>query len=160
VLAAARWLSVQPGVDPQRIGIWGGSYGGLLTAQALARNSDLFKAGVAIHGVYDWSWPSPIKGHLNPSWYFGVGEDDKKTAKAASPIGAIAGWRSPVLLFSGDQDMNVDVVETVDLAQRLREQGVDVRTVLVPGEAHDFIRHSAWKRLWTELDAFLTEKLK
>ena len=160
VLAAARWLAGQPGVDPQRIGIWGGSYGGLLTAQALARNSDLFKAGVAIHGVYDWSWPSPVKGHLNPSWYFGVGEDDKKTATAASPIGAIAGWRSPVLLFSGDQDMNVDVVETVDLAQRLREQGVEVRTVLVPGEAHDFIRHSAWERLWTELDAFLTEKLK
>jgi dipeptidyl aminopeptidase/acylaminoacyl peptidase len=160
VLAAARWLAAQPGVNPQRIGIWGGSYGGLLTAQALARNSDLFKAGVAIHGVYDWSWPSTVKGHLNPSWYFGVGEDDKKIAKAASPLGAIEGWRSPVLLFSGDQDMNVDVVETVDLAQRLREQGVEVRTVLVPGEAHDFIRHSAWKRLWTELDAFLTEKLK
>jgi dipeptidyl aminopeptidase/acylaminoacyl peptidase len=160
VLAAARWLAAQPEVDSQRIGIWGGSYGGLLTGQALARNSDLFKAGVAIHGVYDWSWPSPVKGHLNPSGYFGVGEDDKELAKASSPLGAIKGWRSPVLLFSGDQDMNVDVVETVDLAQRLREQGVDVRTVIVPGEGHDFVRHSAWKRLWTELDGFLTEKLR
>jgi dipeptidyl aminopeptidase/acylaminoacyl peptidase len=160
VLAAAHWLAAQPGVDPKRIGIWGGSYGGLLTGQALARNSDLFKAGVAIHGVYDWSWPSPVKGHLNPSGYFGVGEDDKEIAKASSPLGAIQGWRSPVLLFSGDQDMNVDVVETVDLAQRLREQGVEVRTAIVPGEGHDFVRHSAWTRLWTELDAFLTEKLK
>jgi dipeptidyl aminopeptidase/acylaminoacyl peptidase len=160
VLAAARWLAAQPSVDPQRLGIWGGSYGGLLTGQALARNSDLFKAGVAIHGVYDWSWPSPVEGHLNPSNFFGVGEDDKETAKASSPVGAIRGWRSPVLLFSGDQDMNVDVVETIDLAQRLREQGVEVRTVIVPGEAHDFIRHSAWTRLWTGLDAFLTEKLR
>jgi dipeptidyl aminopeptidase/acylaminoacyl peptidase len=160
VLAAAHWLAAQPGVNPKRIGIWGGSYGGLLTGQALARNSDLFKAGVAIHGVYDWSWPSPVKGHLNPSGYFGVGEDDKEIAKASSPLGAIQGWRSPVLLFSGDQDMNVDVVETVDLAQRLREQGVEVRTAIVPGEGHDFVRHSAWTRLWTELDAFLTEKLK
>jgi dipeptidyl aminopeptidase/acylaminoacyl peptidase len=142
------------------VGIWGLSYGGLLTAQALARNSDLFKAGVAIHGVYDWSWPSPVKGHLNPSGFFGVGEEDKEAAKASSPLGAIQGWRSPVLLFSGDQDMNVDVVETVDLAQRLREQGVEVRTVIVPGEGHDFVRHSAWKRLWTELDGFLTEKLR
>ena len=160
VLAAARWLASQPGVDPQRIGIWGGSYGGLLTGQALARNSDLFKAGVAVHGVFDWSWPSPVKGHLNPSWFFGVGEEDKETAKAASPLGAIKRWRSPVLLISGDQDMNVDVVETVDLAQRLREQDVEVRTVIIPGEAHDFIRHSAWERLWTELNAFFTEKLK
>jgi dipeptidyl aminopeptidase/acylaminoacyl peptidase len=160
VVAAARWLAAQPGVDAQRIGIWGGSYGGLLTGQALARNSDLFKAGVAIHGVYDWSWPSPVKGHLNPSLFFGVGEEDKETAKTASPLAAIKGWRSPVLLISGDQDMNVDVVETVDLAQRLREQGVEVRTVILPGEAHDFIRHSAWERLWTELDAYFTEKLK
>lgn len=160
VLAAGRWLAAQPGVDPQRIGIWGGSYGGLLTGQALARNSDLFKAGVAVHGVFDWSWPSPVKGHLNPSVFFGVGEDDRKVAKAASPVGAISGWRSPVLLFSGDQDMNVDVVETIDLAQRLREQGVEVRTVIVPGEAHDFIRHSTWARLWNELNAFLAAKLK
>jgi dipeptidyl aminopeptidase/acylaminoacyl peptidase len=160
VVGAGRWLAAQPGVDPNRIGIWGGSYGGLLTGQALARNSDLFKAGVGIHGVYDWSWPSPIKGHLSPSHYFGVDEADKDQAKAASPIGAIKGWRSPVLLVSGDQDMNVDVVETVDLAQQLREQGVDVRTLILPGEAHDFIRHSAWKRVYAALDSFLTEKLK
>ena len=160
VLSAARWLAAQPGIDPQRIGIWGGSYGGLLTGQALARNSDLFKAGVGIHGVYDWSWPSPLEGHLNPSKYFGVDEKDKDQAKASSPVGAIKGWRSPVLLIHGDQDMNVDVDETVDLAQRLREQGVEVQTVIMPGEAHDFIRHSAWLKAWNALNAFLTEKLR
>ena len=159
VLAAGRWLQVQPNVDPQKIGIWGGSYGGLLTGQALARNSDLFKAGVGIHGVYDWSWPSPVKGHLNPSGFFGVGEKDKDRALASSPLGAIDGWRSPVLLVSGDQDMNVDVVETVDLAERLRERGVEVRTLILPGEAHDFVRHSAWKRLWHALNSFFREKL-
>ena len=159
VLAAGRWLASQPGIDPQRIGIYGGSYGGLLTAQALARNSDLFKAGVAIHGVFDWSWPSPIRGHLNPSGFFGVGEKEKEQAFAASPVGHIAGWRSPVLLISGDQDMNVDVLETVDLAQRLREQGVDVRTVIIPGEAHDFVRHSAWHQTWRALSGYVKEKL-
>ena len=66
----AAGLPLGPGVDPSKIGIWGGSYGGLLTGQALARNSDLFKAGVGIHGVYDWSWPSPIKGHLSPQHLF------------------------------------------------------------------------------------------
>jgi dipeptidyl aminopeptidase/acylaminoacyl peptidase len=159
VLAAGRWLSSQPGVDPNKIGIWGGSYGGLLTGQALARNSDLFKTGVGIHGVYDWSWPSPIKRHLSPSTYFGVDKKDEDRARAASPVGHIETWRSPVLLIHGDADMNVDVVETVDLAQRLRERGVEVRTLIFPGEAHDFVRHAEWQKVWRALDGYLQEKL-
>jgi dipeptidyl aminopeptidase/acylaminoacyl peptidase len=159
VLAAGRWLASQQGVNPNEIGIWGGSYGGLLTGQALARNSDLFKAGVGIHGVYDWSWPSPVKGHLSPSTYFGVDKKDEDQARASSPMGHLDSWRSPVLLIHGDQDMNVDVVETVDLAQRLRERGVEVRTLIFPGEAHDFIRHSEWQKVWRALDPYLLEKL-
>jgi dipeptidyl aminopeptidase/acylaminoacyl peptidase len=160
VLAAGRWLAGRAFVDHRRIGIWGGSYGGLLTAQALARDSELFKAGAAVHGVFDWSWPSPIKGHLNPSVFFGVDEKDRPQARAASPLASIDKWRSPVLLFSGDADMNVDVVETVDLSARLNERGGDVRTVLVPGEAHGFVRHSAWELLWRELDSFFAKKLR
>ena len=159
VLAAGRWLASQPGVDPAKLGIWGGSYGGLLTGQALSRNSDLFKTGVGIHGVYDWSWPSPIKGHLSPSTYFGVDEKDRDQARASSPVGHVDTWRSPVLLIHGDEDMNVDVVETVDLAQRLRERGVEVRTLILPGEAHDFIRHSSWQKVWKATDAYFLEKL-
>jgi dipeptidyl aminopeptidase/acylaminoacyl peptidase len=159
VLAAGRWLAAQPGVDASKIGIWGGSYGGLLTGQALARNSDLFKTGVGIHGVYDWSWPSPVKGHLSPSTYFGVDKKDEDLARANSPVGHVDTWRSPVLLIHGDQDMNVDVVETVDLAQRLRERGVEVRTLIFPGEAHDFIRHAEWQKVWRALDPYLLEKL-
>jgi dipeptidyl aminopeptidase/acylaminoacyl peptidase len=159
VLAAGRWLASQQGVDPTKIGIWGGSYGGLLTGQALARNSDLFKTGIGIHGVYDWSWPSPIKGHLSPSTYFGVDKKDRDQARASSPMGHLDTWRSPVLLIHGDEDMNVDVVETVDLAQRLREHGVEVRTLIFPGEAHDFIRHAEWQKVWRALDPYLLEKL-
>lgn len=159
VLGAGRWLAQRDDVDRKRIGIWGGSYGGLLTGQALARNSDLFAAGVAVHGVYDWSWPSPTPGHQNPSKLFGVGEADKPLAFQSSPLGAIGGWKSPVLLFSGDRDMNVDVLETIDLNQKLRAKGVDVRTVIVPGEAHAMIRHSAWVQLWEESHRFFREKL-
>jgi dipeptidyl aminopeptidase/acylaminoacyl peptidase len=158
VLGAGRWLAQRADVDTKRIGIWGGSYGGLLTAQALARNSELFAAGVAIHGVYDWSWPSPTPEHQNPSKLFGVGEADKPLAFQSSPLGAIDGWRSPVLLFSGDRDMNVDVRETVDLQQKLRARGVDVRTVIVPGEAHEMVRHASWLQLWAETRQFFREK--
>lgn len=159
VLGAGRWLAQRDDVDRKRIGIWGGSYGGLLTGQALARNSELFAAGVAIHGVFDWSWPSPTPGHQNPARLFGVGEAEKPLAFRSSPLGHIDGWKSPVLLISGDRDMNVDVLETVDLHQKLRDKGVDVRTVLIPGEAHDMVRHSSWLQLWAETRRFLAEKL-
>ncbi|MBB6096518.1 dipeptidyl aminopeptidase/acylaminoacyl peptidase [Povalibacter uvarum] len=160
VLAAARWLAERDDVDRAKIGIWGGSYGGLLTAQALARNSDLFAAGVSVHGVYDWGWPSAKQGHLNPSRFFGVSDDDRKRAFEASPLSRVDQWKSPVLLFSGDADMNVDVLETVDLAQKLRANGVAVETTLVPGEPHGFIRNEAWFRLWKEMSAFFGERLK
>lgn len=160
VLGAGRWLAQRDDVDRGRIGIWGGSYGGLLTAQALARNSDLFAAGVAIHGVFDWSWLSALPGHLNPSKFFGVAEADRKTAFAASPVGAIDGWKSPVLLVSGDQDMNVDVLETVDLSRKLDDRGVEVRTVLMPGEGHSMLLQSSWLKLWDEQRSFLDTHLR
>jgi dipeptidyl aminopeptidase/acylaminoacyl peptidase len=160
VIAAARWLAARNDVDRKRIGIWGGSYGGLLTAQALARNSDVFAAGVSIHGVYDWSWPSARPSHLNPSRYFGVSDADRAAAFASSPLAFLDSWRSPVLLFSGDADMNVDVLETVDLTQKLRARGVPVETTLVPGEAHSFIRHATWLRLWREMAPFLDRRLR
>jgi dipeptidyl aminopeptidase/acylaminoacyl peptidase len=159
VLAAGRWLAKRPDVDASRIGIWGGSYGGLLTAQALARNSDVFAAGVAVHGVFDWSWPSPRAFHLNPSDFFGVSEQTRPRAFASSPLSAVDQWRSPVLLFSGDMDANVDVAETVDLTQKLRARSVDVRTVLVPGEAHGFVLHATWLKLWQEMATFFSEQL-
>lgn len=159
VLAGAQWLQARPDVDPERIGIWGGSYGGLLTAQALARNSDVFRAGVALHGVFDWSFRSSRSPHLNPSAFFGVGEADRATARAASPVARVDGWRSPVLLIHGDEDANVDVLESVDLAGRLRERDVDVRTMLLPGEAHDFLLQANRERVREALFAFFDEHL-
>src|ERR1022692_918841 len=55
IVAAGRYLQTLPNVDPKKIGSWGGSYGGYLTAMALAHNSDIFAAGVDLHGVHDWS---------------------------------------------------------------------------------------------------------
>lgn len=159
VLGAGRWLEQREEVDPERIGIWGGSYGGLLTAHALARDSELFAAGVAIHGVFDWSWPSPTPGHQNPSFIFGVSEADRPLAFESSPLAAIDDWTSPVLLISGDRDMSVDVLETIDLHQKLSAKGVDVRTVLLPGEAHDIILFSNWQKIWEESRRFFEEKL-
>src|SRR6266536_449137 len=55
VVAGAKFLQTLENVDPQRIGLWGGSYGGFLSAMGVARRCDIFKAGVGFHGVHDWA---------------------------------------------------------------------------------------------------------
>ncbi|HEY3519891.1 MAG TPA: alpha/beta fold hydrolase, partial [Rhodanobacteraceae bacterium] len=125
VQAGAKFLQRLPGVDAQRIGIWGGSYGGYLTALALARNSDIFKAGVDLHGVHDWT-------RFNEGWIGkpperyeqGDREEAIKVAWQSSPDADVAKWTSPVLLIQGDDDRNVRFFQTIDLARRLDERHV------------------------------------
>ncbi len=157
--AAARWLAARPDVDAEHIGAWGGSYGGLMTLQALARHSDLFKAGVALYPLVDWSYSSENSGWWDPSRDFGVSDETRQLAFESSPVAALDRWTSPVLLFSGDTDTAVDIAHTIDLTQRLRARGVNVRTTIVPDESHGFVLHSTIVRLWHELLAFFDEHL-
>jgi dipeptidyl aminopeptidase/acylaminoacyl peptidase len=145
VVAGAKFLMRDPQVDPKRIGIWGGSYGGYLTALALARNSDIFKAGVDYHGVHDWSYDLS-------EWYTGGKEryeqgDRKQAQKVAydsSPIASLKTWRSPVLLIQGDDDRNVYFHEMIDMANRLQDKGVPYEELVLPNEIHGFLRHASW----------------
>jgi dipeptidyl aminopeptidase/acylaminoacyl peptidase len=161
ILAGARFLQTTPGIDGSRIGIWGGSYGGYLTGLALARNSDVFKAGVDLHGVHDWSRdisreaPAPYLRHEQ-----GDRAQAMATAFAASPDAAVATWRSPVLLIQGDDDRNVDFQQTVDLARRLETQGVAYEELVIPDEIHGFLRHASWLKADTAAAAFLERELK
>lgn len=159
VLAGAKFLKAQGGVDPARLGIWGGSYGGLLTAHALALDSDLFKAGVDFHGVHDWTlYPERI----NRPQRFEQGDYDlaMKTAFAASPVSEIKGWKSPVLLISGDDDRNVRFDQTVDLARRLAAQGTRFEELVLPNEIHGFLRHQSWVKADAASVRFLERELK
>ena len=163
VLAGARWLQSRPEVDPSRIGIWGGSYGGLLTALALARNSDVFKAGVDLHGVHDWSrydflWTDDMGGPWD-RYEQGDRAQAVETAFKASPVADVATWTSPVLLIQGDDDRNVHFHETIDLARRLRAKGgVDVEELVFPNEIHDFLRWGDWLKADEATAEFLTRK--
>ena len=158
VLAAAKYLRALPGVDPKRIGIWGGSYGGYLTALALARNSDLFAAGVDFHGVHDWNLEDNA-----PDWKQGTfAERDAIAAKAraSSPIAAINQWRSPVLLIHGDNDPNVAYAQTPMLAEALRARHVHVEELILPDELHGFLLHRDWIAAYTAAAAFFERTLK
>src|SRR5262249_35694195 len=100
VVAGGKYLQGLSYVDRKRIGIWGGSYGGLLTALALSRNSDIFSAGVDFHGVHDWSVLLGSRlGEEAPDYKEAV-----KLAFDSSPAASVATWKSPVLLIHGDDD--------------------------------------------------------
>ena len=142
VLAGARYLASRADVDPRRIGIWGGSYGGYLTALALGRNSDVFATGVDLHGVHDW-------GRFRtrpPEWRYDQGDLDSARAVSwrSSPVSAIETWKSPVLLIHGDDDRNVRFAQTVDLVQRLDAAHVRHTDLVLPDEIHGFLRYRSW----------------
>jgi dipeptidyl aminopeptidase/acylaminoacyl peptidase len=139
VVAGAKYLQGLPTVDKKRIGIWGGSYGGFLTAMALSRNSDIFAAGVDFHGVHDWS--------VFVGQRAGDAPDAKEAVKLAfdsSPVASVAGWRSPVLFIHGDDDRNVPFQQTVDMVQRLRRQNVQFEQLVFPDEIHDLLLWKSW----------------
>ena len=155
IVAAGKYLQTLPNVDPKRIGLWGGSYGGYLTAMGLAHDSDLFAAGVDLHGVHDWSAfkeeiPADAPDH----------DDAVKLAFQSSPNSAISTWKSPVLLIQGDDDRNVPFSQTVDLLQRLRGQKVHVEQLVFPDEIHGFLMWKSWIKAYGATEEFFGRELK
>jgi dipeptidyl aminopeptidase/acylaminoacyl peptidase len=158
VLAGTKFLMAQPGVDPDRMGIWGGSYGGLLTAHALALNSDIFKVGVDFHGVHDWN--NFLERMNGPRRYEQNGYDQAmKTAFESSPINELKGWTAPVLLIAGDDDRSVRFDQTINLAKRLAAQGTPFEELILPNEIHGFLRHQSWVKADAASVRFITRKL-
>ncbi|MDT5263362.1 MAG: hypothetical protein QOC61_2366 [Acidobacteriota bacterium] len=155
ILAAAKYLRGRDDVDDKHLGLWGGSYGGYLTALGLARDSDIFAAGVDMHGVHDWS--QRLSG---ASWIDYNNRDAQKVALDSSPVGSITKWRSPVLLIHGDDDRNVSFSQTVDLARRLREQNVEFEQLIFPDDIHDFLLHRHWLAAYKAGADFFNRKLK
>ena len=139
VVAGAEYLRSRPDVDTKRIGIYGLSYGGLLTAQALARNSDIFALGIDYAGV-----------HL-----YGSSLDPTTVAYQSSAISNIDKWKSPVLIIQGDDDRNVYFAQTVGLVSLLRAHNVEYELLVQPDDVHDSLLHSRWIELLTRSEQFL-----
>ncbi len=160
VLAAAHQLQAMPMVDPARIGIWGGSWGGYLTALALARNSDLFKAGVDFSGVHDLV-------HDAIDYFNAFGPAPRvdmqpwiKLAFNSSPSSSVSTWRSPVLLIQGDDDPDVSFHQLVDLVPRLQQYNVPYEAIVLPDEVHGFLRYASWLRADEATAAFFARILR
>jgi dipeptidyl aminopeptidase/acylaminoacyl peptidase len=154
VLGAGLYLRGRADVDPARIGLWGGSYGGFLTAMGLARASNLFAAGVDLHGVHDWN--AGIRNFIPD---FQPTPDQQRLAFESSPKAWLDGWKSPVLLIQGDDDRNVAFHEMVDLVEALREKRVEVEQLVLPDEIHGFLRTASWLAAYRAAADFFDRKL-
>ncbi len=157
VMGAGLYLQNRPDVDPDRIGLWGGSYGGYLTAMGLARSSDLFAAGVDIHGVHDWNVGI---NNFRPDYDVKDYPEFARTAFESSPMADVDTWRSPVLVIHGDDDRNVKFAETVTLVEALRERSVEVEQLIFPDEVHGFLMHRSWMAAYRAAADFFDRKLR
>jgi len=154
VKAGGEYLQQLAQVDAKRIGIYGGSYGGFLTALALARDSKLFAAGVDIHGVHNWT--AERASGLLENRYEKIPDVQQAldVAWQSSPVSAIASWKSPVLLIHGDDDRNVRFSQTTDLVRRLDKAGVSYEELVIPDDTHHFMRHANLVKVDAAVAAF------
>jgi dipeptidyl aminopeptidase/acylaminoacyl peptidase len=128
-----------------------------LTALGLARASDLFAAGVDMHGVHDWNTEIPT---FASSYKAADRPDAARLAWESSPLSSVSTWRSPVLLIQGDDDRNVPFAETVDLAEALRKQNVAFEQLVFPDEIHDFLLHRTWLAAYRATIEFFDKHFK
>jgi dipeptidyl aminopeptidase/acylaminoacyl peptidase len=157
VVGAGLWLRARSDVDPARIAVWGGSYGGYLTAMALARAPELFATGVDVHGVHDWN--VGIRTFV-PTYDTLRVPDFAKLARASSPMAYLDRWKAPVLFIHGDDDRNVSFAETVTMIEQLRQRNIAIEQLVLPDEVHGFLRHASWLAVYKATSEFLDRHLR
>lgn len=137
----AKYIVEKLGVDPERVGIYGGSYGGFITLMALFNESDIFKSGAALRSVTDWA-------HYNHGYTSNILNEPSKDPiayKRSSPIYFAEGLKGHLLIAHGMVDVNVHFQDVVRLAQVLIELEKDNWEMAVyPAEDHGFVEPSSW----------------
>ncbi len=157
VIGAGLYLKSRNDIDDKRIALWGGSYGGYLTAMGLAQASDLFACGVDIHGVHNWN---EVIKNFAPSFDTEKHAVIAKKALESSPMNFLDGWKSPVLLIHGDDDRNVPFGETVNIAEQLRKRNIPFEQLILPDEVHSFLLHKNWVKVYEASYRFVSGYFK
>jgi len=159
IVAGGEWLRQQDWVADDQVAVMGGSYGGYITAAALAFHPDAFAAGVDIFGVTNWvrtleSIP-PWWGAQRIALYDEMGDPatDAERHRRISPLFHTEGINKPLLVVQGENDPRVLKVESDELVAAVRANGVPVDYVVFPNEGHGFTRRD--NRI-TAQDAYLT----
>jgi dipeptidyl aminopeptidase/acylaminoacyl peptidase len=155
-------------VDPKRVCIFGGSYGGYATLMGLAKDSDQYRCGIAVAAVTDpalmfsvhWSdISSESKRHSLPQL---IGDPVKDAAmlKANSPVEQVSKIKAPVMLMHGKQDRRVPIVHAETMRQALKDAGREPEWAIYDYEQHGILRPDNLKDYWNRIDTFLAKHLK
>ena len=138
---ASRWLGATRGIEPERVAIYGGSYGGFLTLMALFTEPEHFGGGAAMRSVTDWA-------HYNDTYtrnILGTPTEAPEAYRRSSPIEFAAGLEDPLLMTHGLVDDNVQPQDIFRLSQRLIELGKrDWELALAPVEPHGYTEPTSW----------------
>jgi dipeptidyl aminopeptidase/acylaminoacyl peptidase len=153
---AAKWLVQNHGVDPKKIGIYGGSYGGFITLMALFTAPDSFAAGAALRPVTDWA-------HYNQGYtsnILNLPQKDSEAYRKSSPIYFADGFKGRLLICHGMVDTNVHFQDSVRLVQKLIElRKTNWELAVFPVENHGFVEPTSWadeyKRIYKLFDEAL-----
>jgi dipeptidyl aminopeptidase/acylaminoacyl peptidase len=138
---ASKYLTKEYSIDPERIGIYGGSYGGFITLMALFTQPQYFGAGAALRSVTDWAHYN----HGYTSNILNIPQTDTLAFRRSSPIYFAEGLKDPLVMLHGMVDTNVLFQDIVRLSERLIELGkTDWELAAYPVEDHAFVRPSSW----------------
>ncbi len=141
IVDAAKFLVSKYGANPQKIGVYGGSYGGFLTLMAMFKEPEVFRAGAALRPVTDWA-------HYHPGYtvdILNLPHKDPEAYRQSSPIYFAEGLKGALLICHGMVDTNVHFQDTVRLVQRLIElRKENWEVAIYPVEDHSFRNASSW----------------
>ena len=161
IKAAGEWLQKQSFVDASKIGLYGGSYGGYLTAMGLAKDSKIFAAGVDIHGVHDWVGRSGMltmfedKYEKAPDYAQAI-----KVGWQSSPVAYMSTWKSPVLIIHGDDDRNVAFNQSIDLITRLEKKKIPYETLMIVDDTHHWMNFKNSVTVYAAVADYFVRKFK
>ncbi len=157
VVDGAKYLVASEKVDPKRIGVYGGSYGGFITLMAMFTTPDVFRAGAALRPVTDWAHYN----HGYTSNILNVPQSDLEAYRKSSPIYHAAGLKGALLIAHGMVDTNVHFQDSVRLAQRLIElRKENWELAVYPVENHGFVEETSWADEYKRILKLFEEHLR
>jgi dipeptidyl aminopeptidase/acylaminoacyl peptidase len=157
VVDGAKYLTTAEKVDPRRIGVYGGSYGGFITLMAMFTTPDVFAAGAALRPVTDWAHYN----HGYTSNILNIPQKDAEAYRKSSPIYFAEGLKGSLLICHGMVDTNVHFQDSVRLAQRLIELRKDNWELAVyPVENHGFTEATSWADEYRRILKLFEENLR
>jgi len=154
-LAGVAYLKTLPYVDPDRIGMWGWSYGGYVTLMALFKASDTFAAGVAVAPVADWK----LYDSIYTERYMKLPGENEEGYREGAPINFVEDLRGALLLMHGGADDNVHAQHSFQLVRALVDAGKDFDFMIYPGRTHSIRGRADRRHLYAKMTRFFDQHL-